>query len=289
MHTAEDDFVEHLLVTSTHDNVLFFTNKGKVYQAKGYEIPEFGRTAKGLPIINLLELDKDEWINAMIPIENEFDNELYLVFATKQGIAKRSPLSAFAHIRNNGLIAIHLREGDELISVKLTDGKKHLIIGTKRGMLIRFPETDVRTMGRSATGVKAISLDDGDEVVGMEILEDYHDVLVVTKKGFGKRTPASEYRVQSRGGKGLKTCNVTERNGPVVAVTTVVGNEDLMVITTGGVLIRIAVSDISRTGRIAQGVKLIRLSDEDEHECVATVAKVPEEEKEEKEEEGPPA
>lgn len=289
MHTAEDDFVEHLLVTSTHDNVLFFTNKGKVYRAKGYEIPEFGRTAKGLPIINLLELDKDEWINAMIPIENEFDNELYLVFATKQGIAKRSPLSAFAHIRNNGLIAIHLREGDELISVKLTDGKKHLIIGTKRGMLIRFPETDVRTMGRSATGVKAISLDDGDEVVGMEILEDHHDVLVVTKKGFGKRTPASEYRVQSRGGKGLKTCNVTERNGPVVAVTTVVGNEDLMVITTGGVLIRIAVNDISRTGRIAQGVKLIRLSDEDEHECVATVAKVPEEEKEEKEEEGNPA
>ncbi|KAF0993432.1 DNA gyrase subunit A [Geobacillus sp. TFV-3] len=279
MHTAEDDFVEHLLITSTHNTVLFFTNKGKVYQAKGYEIPEFGRTAKGLPIINLLELDKDEWINAMIPIESEFSDERYLVFATKQGIAKRSPLSAFAHIRNNGLIAIHLREGDELIAVRLTDGKKHLIIGTKNGMLIRFPETDVRAMGRSATGVKAITLDDGDEVVGMEILEDHHDVLVVTKKGFGKRTAASEYRVQSRGGKGLKTCNVTDRNGPVVAVTTVVGNEDVMVITTGGVLIRIAVSDISRTGRIAQGVKLIRLSGEDGHECVSTVAKVPEEER----------
>ncbi|BBW98060.1 DNA gyrase subunit A [Geobacillus sp. FSL W8-0032] len=279
MNTAEDDFVEHLLITSTHDTVLFFTNKGKVYQAKGYEIPEFGRTAKGLPIVNLLELEKGEWINAMIPIE-EFDNERYLVFATKQGIAKRSSLSAFAHIRNNGLIAIHLREGDELISVRLTDGQKHVIVGTKNGLLIRFPETDVRAMGRSATGVKAITLDDNDEVVGMEILEDHHDVLVVTKKGFGKRTPASEYRVQSRGGKGLKTCNVTPKNGPVVAVTTVVGNEDLMVITTGGVLIRMAVSDISRTGRIAQGVKLIRLSGDDEHECVATVAKVPEEEKE---------
>ncbi|NNV07329.1 DNA gyrase subunit A [Geobacillus sp. C56-T2] len=280
MNTAEDDFVEHLLITSTHDTVLFFTNKGKVYQAKGYEIPEFGRTAKGLPIVNLLELEKGEWINAMIPIE-EFDGERYLVFATKQGIAKRSSLSAFAHIRNNGLIAIHLREGDELISVRLTDGQKHVIVGTKNGLLIRFPETDVRAMGRSATGVKAITLDDNDEVVGMEILEDHHDVLVVTKKGFGKRTPASEYRVQSRGGKGLKTCNVTQKNGPVVAVTTVVGNEDLMVITTGGVLIRMAVSDISRTGRIAQGVKLIRLSGDDEHECVATVAKVPEEEKEE--------
>ncbi|MGZ0084074.1 DNA gyrase subunit A [Caldibacillus thermoamylovorans] len=279
MNTAEDDFVEHLLITSTHDTVLFFTNKGKVYQAKGYEIPEFGRTAKGLPIVNLLELEKGEWINAMIPIE-EFDNERYLVFVTKQGIAKRSSLSAFAHIRNNGLIAIHLREGDELISVRLTDGQKHVIVGTKNGLLIRFPETDVRAMGRSATGVKAITLDDNDEVVGMEILEDHHDVLVVTKKGFGKRTPASEYRVQSRGGKGLKTCNVTRKNGPVVAVTTVVGNEDLMVITTGGVLIRMAVSDISRTGRIAQGVKLIRLSGDDEHECVATVAKVPEEEKE---------
>ncbi|BDG30294.1 DNA gyrase subunit A [Parageobacillus thermoglucosidasius] len=285
MHTNEDDFVEHLLITSTHDTVLFFTNKGKVYRAKGYEIPEFGRTAKGIPLINLLELDKDEWINTIIPIDNEFDDNLYLFFTTKQGIAKRSPLSSFAHIRNNGLIAIHLREGDELISVKLTDGSKHIIVGTKNGMLIRFPETDVRAMGRSATGVKAITLEDGDEVVGMEILEDGCDVLVVTKNGYGKRTPASEYRIQSRGGKGIKTCNITEKNGPIVAVKTVTGEEDLMLITASGILIRIAVSDISRMGRNTQGVKLIRLSDDNEHEYVATVAKVPKEEKENEAEE----
>lgn len=285
MHTNEDDFVEHLLITSTHDTVLFFTNKGKVYRAKGYEIPEFGRTAKGIPLINLLELDKDEWINTIIPIDNEFDDNLYLFFTTKQGIAKRSPLSSFAHIRNNGLIAIHLREGDELISAKLTDGSKHIIVGTKNGMLIRFPETDVRAMGRSATGVKAITLEDGDEVVGMEILEDGCDVLVVTKNGYGKRTPASEYRIQSRGGKGIKTCNITEKNGPIVAVKTVTGEEDLMLITASGILIRIAVSDISRMGRNTQGVKLIRLSDDNEHEYVATVAKVPKEEKENEAEE----
>lgn len=283
MHTNEDDFVEHLLITSTHDTVLFFTNKGKVYRAKGYEIPEFGRTAKGIPLINLLELDKDEWINTIIPINNEFDDNLYLFFTTKQGIAKRSPLSSFAHIRNNGLIAIHLREGDELISAKLTDGSKHIVVGTKNGMLIRFPETDVRAMGRSATGVKAITLEDGDEVVGMEILEDDCDILVVTKNGYGKRTPASEYRIQSRGGKGIKTCNITEKNGSVVAVKTVTGEEDLMLITASGILIRIAVSDISRMGRNTQGVKLIRLSDDNEHEYVATVAKVPKEEKENEE------
>lgn len=283
MHTNEDDFVEHLLITSTHDTVLFFTNKGKVYRAKGYEIPEFGRTAKGIPLINLLELDKDEWINTIIPINNEFDDDLYLFFTTKQGIAKRSPLSSFAHIRNNGLIAIHLREGDELISAKLTDGSKHIVVGTKNGMLIRFPETDVRAMGRSATGVKAITLEDGDEVVGMEILEDDCDILVVTKNGYGKRTPASEYRIQSRGGKGIKTCNITEKNGSVVAVKTVTGEEDLMLITASGILIRIAVSDISRMGRNTQGVKLIRLSDDNEHEYVATVAKVPKEEKENEE------
>lgn len=285
MHTNEDDFVEHLLITSTHDTVLFFTNKGKVYRAKGYEIPEFSRTAKGIPLINLLELDKDEWINTIIPINNEFDDNLYLFFTTKQGIAKRSPLSSFAHIRNNGLIAIHLREGDELISAKLTDGSKHIIVGTKNGMLIRFPETDVRAMGRSATGVKAITLEDGDEVVGMEILEDGCDVLVVTKNGYGKRTPSSEYRIQSRGGKGIKTCNITEKNGTVVAVKTVTGEEDLMLITASGILIRIAVSDISRMGRNTQGVKLIRLSDDSEHEYVATVAKVPKEEKENEDEE----
>jgi DNA gyrase subunit A len=282
MNTNEDDFVEHLLITSTHNTILFFTNKGKVYRAKGYEIPEFGRTAKGIPIINLLEIDKDEWINTIITID-EFDDNSFLFFTTKEGIAKRSPLSSFSNIRNNGLIAIGLREGDELISVKLTDGSRDIIVGTKNGMLIRFPETDVRTMGRNATGVKAITLDKGDEVVGMEILEDDSDILIVTKNGYGKRTPASEYRIQSRGGKGLKTCNVTEKNGSVVAVKTVTGEEDLMLITASGILIRIAVSDISRMGRNTQGVKLIRLSDDNENEYVATVAKVPKEEEKDSE------
>ncbi|MBA2872910.1 DNA gyrase subunit A [Anoxybacillus calidus] len=281
MNTSEDDFVEHLLITSTHNTILFFTNKGKVYRAKGYEIPEFGRTAKGIPIVNLLEIDKDEWINTIITID-EFDDHSFLFFTTKEGIAKRSPLSSFFNIRNNGLIAISLREGDELISVKLTDGSKDIIVGTKKGMLIRFPETDVRTMGRNATGVKAITLDADDEVVGMEILDEDSDVLVVTKNGYGKRTPASEYRIQSRGGKGLKTCNITEKNGDVVAVKTVTDEEDLMLITASGILIRIAVSDISRMGRNTQGVKLIRLSDDNEY--VATVAKVPKEEEKDSEE-----
>jgi DNA gyrase subunit A len=283
MNTNEDDFVEHLLITSTHNTILFFTNKGKVYRAKGYEIPEFGRTAKGIPIVNLLEIDKDEWINTIITID-EFNDNSFLFFTTKEGIAKRSPLSSFVNIRNNGLIAISLREGDELISVKLTDGSKDIIVGTKKGMLIRFPETDVRTMGRNATGVKAITLDADDEVVGMEILDEGSDVLVVTKNGYGKRTPASEYRIQSRGGKGLKTCNITEKNGDVVAVKTVTGEEDLMLITASGILIRIAVSDISRMGRNTQGVKLIRLSDDNENEYVATVAKVPKEEEKDSEE-----
>lgn len=203
MGTNDDDFVEQLLTTSTHDTILFFTNKGKVYRAKGYEIPEFSRTAKGLPIINLLSVEKGEWVNAIIPV-SEFVDDWYLFFTTKDGISKRSPLSQFANIRNNGLIAVGLREEDELISVKLTDGSKDIIIGTKNGMLIRFPESDVRSMGRTASGVKGISLDESDEVVGMEILEDDVDVLIVTSNGYGKRTPSEEYRIQSRGGKGLK-------------------------------------------------------------------------------------
>lgn len=280
MGTNEDDFVEHLITTSTHDTILFFTNKGKVYRAKGYEIPEFSRTAKGIPIINLLEVDKDEWVNAIIPVE-EFKEEWYLFFTTKEGISKRSPLSSFAHIRNNGLIALNLREGDELISVRLTDGTKEIIIGTKNGMLIRFPETDVRSMGRTATGVKGIGIDhDKDEVIGMEVLEEDNDILIVTKNGYGKRTPADEYRIQGRGGKGIKTCNITEKNGDLVAMKAVTGEEDIMVMTTGGVLIRMAVSDISTMGRNTQGVRLIRLNEND-NEFVSTVAKVEKEEEEE--------
>ncbi|MGG1675920.1 DNA gyrase subunit A [Neobacillus sp. NRS-1170] len=276
MGTNEDDFVEHLITTSTHDTILFFTNKGKVYRSKGYEIPEYSRTAKGIPIINLLGIEKGEWVNAIIPVE-EFVDDWSLFFTTKEGISKRSPLTSFAHIRNNGLIALSLREGDELISVRLTDGTKHIIIGTKNGMLIRFPETDVRSMGRTATGVKGITLDSDDEVVGMEVLEDDNDVLIVTKNGYGKRTPAAEYRIQGRGGKGIKTCHVTEKNGNLVSMRAVTGEEDLMLITTGGVLIRIDVAGIARIGRNTQGVKLISIK-ENENEFVATVAKVEKEE-----------
>lgn len=276
MGTNEDDFVEHLITTSTHDTILFFTNKGKVYRSKGYEIPEFSRTAKGIPIINLLEIEKGEWVNAIIPVE-EFVDDWFLFFTTKEGISKRSPLSSFANIRNNGLIALNLREGDELISVRMTDGSKEMIIGTKNGLLIRFPETDVRSMGRTATGVKGITLSDDDEVVGMEVLEESAEILVVTKNGYGKRTPSEEYRRQGRGGKGIKTCNITDKNGDLVTMKVVTGEEDLMLITTGGVLIRIPVSSISMTGRNTQGVKLISLN-KAENEYVATVAKVDKEE-----------
>ncbi|UNL85040.1 DNA gyrase subunit A [Priestia koreensis] len=270
MNMHENDFVEHLLTTSTHDTILYFTNKGKVYRTKGYEIPEFSRTAKGLPIINLLEVDKNEWVNAIIPVE-QFVDDAYLFFTTKQGVSKRTPLSSFENIRTSGLIALGLREEDELISVKLTDGKKEILIGTQNGMLIRFPEDDVRSMGRTATGVKGITLADDDEVVGMEISDDESDILIVTRNGYGKRTKTSEYRIQSRGGKGLRTCNVTEKNGKIVSLKTVTEEEDIMLITVSGVLIRVATKDVSQMGRNTQGVKLIRLGDE---EFVSTVAKV---------------
>ncbi|UQZ94965.1 MULTISPECIES: DNA gyrase subunit A [Bacillus] len=272
MGTNEDDFVEQLISTSTHDTILFFSNKGKVYRAKGYEIPEFGRTAKGIPIINLLEVEKGEWINAIIPV-SEFDEDSYLFFTTRHGVSKRTSLSHFANIRNNGLIALSLRDEDELMAVRLTNGEKQIIIGTKKGMLIRFDETDVREMGRTAAGVKGITLSEDDIVVGMEILEPDANVLIVTEKGYGKLTPEKEYRVQSRGGKGLKTCKITDNNGPLVAVkaTNAEAEEDLMIITGSGVIIRMAVSDISTTGRVTQGVRLIRLGDE---EHVATVALV---------------
>ncbi|ENQ3080803.1 DNA gyrase subunit A [Bacillus multifaciens] len=277
MGTNDDDFVEHLLTTSTHDHILFFTNKGKVYRTKGYEIPEYSRTAKGIPIINLLEVDKDEWVNAIIPIR-EFNDDQFLFFTTKYGIAKRTPLSSFANIRNNGLIAISLREEDELISVRLTTGEKDMIVGTSNGMLIRFHEQDVRSMGRNAAGVKAITLGDEDQVVGMEIVEENMDVLIVTRNGYGKRTPVEEYRLQSRGGKGLKTCNITDKNGKLIAVKSVHGEEDIMLITAAGVLIRMPVDQISQMGRNTQGVRLIRLEGDQE---VATVAKAQKEDEEE--------
>ena len=274
MGTNEDDFVEHLMNTSTHDTILFFTSKGKVFRAKGYEIPEFGRTAKGLPIVNLLNIEKGEKVTAMIRVDS-FEEDAYFIFTTKTGITKRTPVSQFANIRTNGLIAISLREDDDLISVRLTDGEKQVIIGTRDGMLVRFQEDDIRSMGRTAGGVRGIKLRDGDEVVGMEIIEPGQEILVVTEKGYGKRTSEEEYRLQSRGGVGLKTIQITDKNGPMVAVKTVDGSEDLMLITINGMLIRMDVDDISLIGRSTQGVRLIRLGDD---ELVATVAKVEKEE-----------
>lgn len=273
MDTNEDDFVEHLVSTSTHDTILFFTNKGKVYRLKGYQIPEYGRTAKGLPIINILEIEKDEWINTVISVP-EFDADKYLFFTTKHGISKRTSLSQFANIRRNGLIAINLRDDDELISVQLTDGTKDIMIATRNGSLIRFDEGQIRSMGRTATGVKGISLRKGDQVVSMEIIEEDDFILNVTENGYGKRTEEKEYRVINRGGKGVFTANITEKTGNVVAVKTVKGDEDLMIMTVSGVLIRTPIDKISITGRNTQGVRLIRLQD---GEKVATVAYIKQE------------
>ncbi|MFT8872784.1 MAG: DNA gyrase subunit A [Sporolactobacillus sp.] len=270
MGTNEDDFVEHLFQTNTHDHVLFFTNKGRVYQLKGYEIPEFGRTAKGIPIVNLIQIDKEESIAAFFPI-TAFDDEHYLTFLTKNGITKRSELSDFSNIRKGGLFAITVRDNDELIGVRLTDGKRDLIVGTKMGMAIRYHETDVRPMGRGAAGVKAISLDPGDEVIGIGLADENKDVLIVTKNGFGKRTSCNEYRVQTRGGKGLKTCNITEKNGELIALRTVEEEEDLMIMTANGVIIRMAVASISQLGRNTMGVTLIRV---DEGDSVSTIARI---------------
>ncbi|SDM40381.1 DNA gyrase subunit A [Sediminibacillus halophilus] len=282
MGTNDDDFVEHLVSASTHSRILFFTNKGKVYRSKGYEVPEFGRTAKGIPIINLLEIEKDEWVNAVITVD-EFKDDHYLFFTTKQGISKRTQLSQFANIRKGGLIALNLREDDELISVRLTDGTKHIMIGTQNGYLIRFPEDQIRSMGRTASGVKGISLRGDDKVVSMEIIEDGLHVMNVTSKGYGKRTPAAEYRITNRGGKGIFTSNLTDKTGKIVAVKAVTGEEDIMIITEAGVLIRMPVEGISITGRNTQGVRLIRVQEGEE---VATVARI--ETEEEIEEELPP-
>lgn len=276
MGTNEDDFVEHLVSTSTHDTVLFFTNKGKVYKTKGYEVPEFNRTAKGIPMINLLQVEKGEWVNAVISV-SEFDEDYYLFFTTKHGIAKRTPLEKFKNIRKGGLIAVNLREEDELISVRMTNGEKEMMIATRNGYLIRFEEEQMRPMGRTAAGVKGISLREDDEVVSMEILEEGSKILHVTSKGFGKQTPENEYRRINRGGKGVFTCKLDDKTGHVVDVKAIQGDEDLMLITIAGVLIRIQVSDISQTGRNTKGVHLIRLQEEEE---VATVARIEKEEEE---------
>ncbi|WP_025683676.1 DNA gyrase subunit A [Paenibacillus maysiensis] len=269
MDTKDEDFVEHLFITNSHHHLLFFTDKGKVYRIKAYEIPDLSRTARGTPIINLIQIEQGESINAVIPIE-EFVEDSYLFFATQQGIIKKTPLDNYANIRKGGLIAINLREDDALIEVKLTDGQQEMIIGTAQGMSIRFPESDVRSMGRSATGVKGITLDKSDAVIGMDIVDTSLDILIVTAKGYGKRTPVVDYRIQSRGGKGIKTINVTDKNGPVVGLKVVKTEEDLMIITASGTLIRTSMEEISTMGRNTQGVRLINIREDD---SVATVCR----------------
>jgi DNA gyrase subunit A len=270
MDTKVDDFVEHLFVTNSHHHLLFFTDKGKVYRLKAYEIPELGRTARGTPIINLIQIEQGEKISAIVPVEG-FESEHYLFFGTRQGVVKKTPLSDFTNIRKVGLIALGLREDDALIDVRLTDGNQELIMATKQGMSIRFPESDVRSMGRTATGVKGIGLGEDDIVIAMDVVSDDDTVLIVTSKGFGKRTPVSEYRIQTRGGKGIKTLNVTAKNGHVVSLKVVREDEDLMIITTSGTLIRTSMAGISVMGRNTQGVKLINTREDDE---VSTVARV---------------
>ena len=255
----DDDFVRELVSTSTHDHLLFFTNKGRVYRLKGYEIPEYGRTAKGLPIVNLLKLDEGESIQTIINVEQDRSDEAYLFFTTRQGLVKRTNVAEFSNIRQNGLKALNLRDEDELINVFLTDGNTDVIIGTKYGYSVRFNEAVVRNMGRSATGVRGVNLREGDKVVGASVVTDQDEVLIITEKGYGKRTMASEYPTKGRGGKGIKTANITEKNGPLAGLLTVKGDEDLMIITDTGVMIRTSVGNISQTGRSTQGVKVMRL------------------------------
>lgn len=282
MDTKSEDFVEHLFVTNSHHYLMFFTDKGKAYRLKAYEIPELSRTARGTPIINLIQIEQGESINAVIPVEN-FDSDNFLFFATRQGVVKKTPLEDYVNIRKGGLIAINLREDDSLIDVKLTDGQQEIIMGTAQGMSIRFKESDVRSMGRSATGVKGITLDDNDEVIGMDVVDQELDILIVTTKGYGKRTPASDYRSQTRGGKGIKTINITEKNGPVVALKVVKSEEDLMIITASGTIIRTSMEGISTMGRYAQGVKLINIREDDSVGTVCRADKSDEPEADEEE------
>ena len=274
----DDDFVRELVSTSTHDHLLFFTNKGRVYRLKGYEIPEYGRTAKGLPIVNLLKLDEGESIQTIINVEQDRSDESYLFFTTRQGVVKRTNVAEFSNIRQNGLKALNLRDEDELINVFLTDGNTDVIIGTKYGYSVRFNEAVVRNMGRSATGVRGVNLRDGDKVVGASVITDQDEVLVITEKGYGKRTIAGEYPTKGRGGKGIKTANITEKNGPLAGLLTVKGDEDLMIITDTGVMIRTGVANISQTGRSTQGVKVMRL---DQDAKIVTFTTVQPDEKDE--------
>ena len=271
MNVHDDDFVERLISTSTHDVLLFFTNKGKVYRSKGYEIPEYGRTAKWIPIINLLGVGAGEKIQTVINVHEGENDDRYLFFVTQKGVVKRTPVKEFANIRSNGLIALNLKDEDELNNVILTSGQDNILIGTHLGYSVTFKEQDVRSMGRSATGVRGIRLREHDYVVGSDILKPDSEVFVISEKGYGKRTAAKEYPIKGRGGKGIKTANITAKNGPLAGVTTVDGTEDILVMTDSGVMIRFNIQSVSQTGRATLGVRLIRVDDDAK---VATMAKV---------------
>ncbi|MCI9084080.1 MAG: DNA gyrase subunit A [Bacilli bacterium] len=271
MATNEDDFVEKLISMTTHDYIMFFTNKGKVYRIKGYEIPQYSRQSKGLPIVNLLPLEQEEKVNAMLKVSNDDENQ-YIVFCTQRGLIKRTALSEFENIRSNGKIAITLKDDDELLSVKKTTGENEIIIASSNGRMIRFEESEIRVMGRSASGVKGIDLGDG-ICVGCEIALPGQQILVATEKGYGKRTNVEEYRMTHRGSKGVKALNVTEKNGNIVSFKLVNGDEDLMIITNSGIIIRLAVEQISTTGRVAQGVRLINLKENQQVSSVALLMK----------------
>ena len=263
METIDNDYIVELLMTKTHDNFLFFTTKGRVYKLKTYQIPEASRTARGTNIVNILQLQPDEKISSMIPIKNMEDDE-YLIMATKNGIIKRTKLSEYGNIRKNGLTAIRLREDDKLIMVKKTSGKEDVMLCTKFGQCIRFKETDVRSTGRDSIGVIGISLYDEDEVISMQITSEGDSIMLVSKKGLGKCTKISEFAVQRRGGKGVKCYRILEKTGNLTGVKTVHQDDEMMIITTEGTIIRIRICDTALSGRVTSGVKLINLKDNEE-------------------------
>ena len=283
MSTNENDFVSQLVSVSTHDSVLFFTNRGKVYRMKGYEVPAFSRQSKGLPIINLLPLEKEESVNSIIALNDETEDSDYLTFITKEGLVKRTNVLEFKKIRNSGKLAIILHDDDELVAVRKTKGNNEIVIGASNGRMVRFNENEVRSMGRGTSGVKGIDLD-GAYVVGAEIIYDNAEILIVTEKGYGKRTNIDEYRLTHRGSKGVKALNVTEKNGAMIALKTVSGDEDLIIITDSGVLMRMSLEQVSTLKRATQGVRLINLKDNQKVATVALVEKAEETTEEEQNE-----
>ena len=270
MNTNEEDYVEHMVSLSTHDYLLFFTNKGKAYRLKGYKVPEFNRQSKGIPIINLLQIEKGEKINSVLNIKSE-EEAKYLLFATKDGVVKRTSIKEFENIRTNGKLAITLKESDELISVKKTNGDNYILIGSDNGRMVRFNEKEIRIMGRSASGVRGINLSDNSKCVGAEISNNGEEILIVTEKGYGKRTLVDDFRETRRGSKGVKALNITDKNGTIVAFKTVKENQDLMIITDSGIVIRLSIAQISKMGRVTQGVRLINLR---EGQTVSTISLV---------------